>query len=106
MKGLMEEGELEKRTGEERPVRRKIGRHAAGGECAEGVVWDRECICGMLPPDQVKPELETAHWIQQHRRCRRGGGSPGIRRHHAMAAGVNAPELRKRRLNSLWKCGQ
>ena len=77
-----------------------------GRMCGRSGLYERECVCGMLPPDQVKPELETAHWIQRRRRCRRGGGSPGIRSHHSMAAGVNAPELRKWRLNSLWKCGQ
>lgn len=73
------------------------------GESVRREDEERECVCGMLPPDQVKPELETAQWIQ--RRRRRGGvvGSPGIRSHHSTAAGVKAPKLRKWRLNSLWK---
>lgn len=44
MKGLMEEEELEKQSGEEWPVRRKIRGHATGGECAEGAVCMRESV--------------------------------------------------------------
>ena len=45
MKRVMEEEELEKQTGEERPVRRKIRGHATGGGCAEGAVCMRESVC-------------------------------------------------------------
>ena len=49
MKGLMEEEGLEKQSGEEWPVRRKIRGHTTGGECAEGAVCMRESVyaeCG------------------------------------------------------------
>lgn len=50
--------------------------HYWGRVCGGSGLYERECVCGMLPPDQVKPELETAQWIQRRRRCRRGGWEP------------------------------
>lgn len=74
MKGLMEEEGLEKQSGEEWPVRRKIRGHTTGGECAEGAVCMRESVyaeCGRqikqsqkwkLPVDSATQKMQEGWW--------------------------------------------